>query len=285
MIYKGNVLGRYYKSLGNCVIKDKSNTTLETIPWYVEYKLYKGDSLIYPAFNTKYTYDDVPAHNYDCAIAAFCENTIPTPVTLLDWNSIKYGATYSDPPGVNYGTYSDTFSLQQSLIDKVSIAFNWSVNNLVMEELNKVPQSPEFFAWDNTRTDVVISDYYTHNKSTDTANISFEATFLTNSNVTGITMELYKASSTLVGDEVAKAGSGSAGNWTSFSNVEDAYVIGSGFQYTKLWRVSVGGSCSIPNDGYFTHIAPRVVASYGSHTRECHIQAVNLSYALHLSHS
>lgn len=281
MIYKGNVFGRYYKSLGDCVIKNQSNTTLETIPWYVEQKLYKGGSLIYPSFDTSKTYDDVPAHNYDCAVVAFCESTIPTPITLLN-NSMKFGAVYTSSPGVQYGTCSGSFDLQQTLTNKISIAFDVRSTN-DFDVLNAEAQTPEYLCLDYRRTDIVLVNYYAHYSNKDTANLSFNGTFLTDSNVTSLTLGLYKASTAAVTDEVAKYGTDSGLYWSSIVTPESANVIASQFQHTKLWHVSVGASCSIPNNNDCTHIAPRIIAEYDNGS--CHVQAVNLSYALHLSHS
>lgn len=277
MIYKGNEAARPYKSLGNCTVYSNDGATeLETIPWYTELCVKKGDGLygklIYPSFLT--TVQHQPDTNDDCCIGRFAEPYHSSIQLCTNTDNSKFGF-YMQGAQQSIGAALVDFSKEDTLGCKVALGFDMHRGSFfTIESLNSQP------AINPNGYDIIVDESLAGTSGLNRVYAGFGGTFLTNKDITELELEMFKGESQYGSSSIDKSGVGSSSNWT---------LVGSSVQFTspfttfnnvKLWYIQIMSTVSIPSDIKSLHIAPRLLVS--SSTNNFHVLATNLFYCAYL---
>jgi hypothetical protein len=289
MITKGSTIVRPYKSLGNCTIKNGTQT-LETIPWYQEQKVYKGNELIYPFFDAGSSSNHKKTSE---TFISFFGNGNPSTINLYEASSFKYGSfrkndvttagsctDISATPVGNVMAFNINTTQQVNILKNpydISIGYDfWLLMNAgsVTRNTGKVCNSLCIDSYLLKYGDSPLEPLY----QAPGLRVEFGGVFLASKNITSVKSQLlkYESGTTTVGDEP------SITSFTTFTSQVEGNIIAS-FDSVNLWYVhSVSSSYELDTRG-LAYIKPVVPFNYDPYDDDnWHIQAVNMRLCSYL---
>lgn len=301
MLYKADTPVKCYKSLGNVTVKNYDGTqTLETIPWYSEQRVYKGDSeylyqapIVYPCFDVtkKHTgnisaYHDIPSDSMEAMnlyYSAASANAVPSSLNIFsNITGYKHGYFKYDSSNAEIGDLTQIFDEgDTSYSNKVMLGLSTTTasNNSGMNIINNIYQYVDF----NGVNDITILANSALSDDKDIVNAFYSGTFLTNKDVSQIDLDILIAGSSY-DSSLPKTGASSIGVWTNTTqgstSVETTPIAV--FDNLKLWNISAGSNFQIDGNSIWIHIAPKFVF-HNSLSNNYHIMATNLFVSLFLS--
>lgn len=281
MLYKGSSIVRPYKSLGNCDIMDYTgHTRAETIPWYSEQKVYKGNSLIYPCYTTAN-----PSSHFTTSesFVSFFSQGNPGSISRCDESDFKYGS-FKWNNVVTGGSHTDISTTQ---VGNVMI---FNVDPDGSDPIIKVLKNPYSFFDPETEhiyvlmslgTERHLSRSLTINNvncrmqyTSPSVRVNFSSVLLTTNDITSMSCQL----------KVANDPADIEPTITSFTNMNslvDGRIIAT-FNNVSLWYVECSTSLYELQQTGYTYIRPCVYFLDTSGNSAWHVQVVNMKLCAHL---